>query len=65
MSSKSYKSLKPNLVDSLLRYDWLEFHFEDYEKAYSDKLSSQDKLTRQAYRAYLEKDSNLEFSKRL
>ena len=41
MSSKSYKSLKPNLVDSLLRYDWFEFHFEDYEKAYSDKLTSQ------------------------
>ena len=60
MSSKSYKSLKPYLVDSLLRYDWFKFHFEDYEKAYSDKLTRQqayislDKLTRQAYRAYLE-----------
>ena len=58
MSSKSYKSLKPNLVDPLLRCDWFKFHFEDYEKAYSDKLTRQqaliDKLTRQAYRAYLE-----------
>ena len=44
MSSKSYKSLKPYLVDWLLRYDWFKFHFEDYEIANSVKQL--DKLTR-------------------